>query len=82
MGYTFSPVKVSKWGNSLAVRLPRALVKELDLHEGDELDLSGVGCRAVEISKMSREEALATLRKYRGTLPGNFRFNRAEANAR
>jgi antitoxin MazE len=82
MGYTSRSVKVSKWGNSLAVRLPRGLVKELDLREGDELDLSRIGKRAIEVSKMSREEALASLRKYRGMLPKGFRFDRAEANAR
>ena len=30
---------VSKWGNSLAVRLPKALVEELGLKEGDELNV-------------------------------------------
>lgn len=82
MGYTYRPVKVSKWGNSLAVRLPSGLVKELDLHEGDELDLSRVGEKALEVSKMSREEALASLRKYRRFLPKDFKFDREEANVR
>ena len=29
---------VAKWGNSLAVRLPKALVEELSLAAGDELE--------------------------------------------
>ena len=36
---------VSKWGNSLAVRIPQAIAKEADLSEGDclrlDLDRSG-----------------------------------------
>ena len=30
-------MQVSKWGNSLAVRLPRAVVDALDLKEGDQM---------------------------------------------
>jgi antitoxin MazE len=82
MGYTYKPVKVSKWGNSLAIRLPSGLVRELGLSEGDELDLSSAGKRAIELSKLSREEGLASLTRYRGFLPDDFRFDRAEANAR
>lgn len=32
-------MQVAKWGNSLAVRLPATLVKELGLQAGDELKL-------------------------------------------
>ncbi len=32
-------VRVSKWGNSLAVRLPKAAVEEFGLKEGGEVDL-------------------------------------------
>ena len=35
-------MRVSKWGNSLAVRLPKKLVEELRLAPGDELAI--VGC--------------------------------------
>jgi antitoxin MazE len=34
--------QVGKWGNSLAVRLPGAYVKDLGLREGTELDVSVV----------------------------------------
>lgn len=33
-------VLVSKWGNSLAVRLPKAIVEELGLNEGQKVDVS------------------------------------------
>lgn len=31
--------QVSKWGNSLAIRLPRAVVRSLHIHEGEQVDL-------------------------------------------
>ena len=33
-------MKVAKWGNSLAVRLPAAVVKALDLKEGDDVQIA------------------------------------------
>lgn len=32
--------RVSKWGNSLAVRLPQAAVRSLRVHEGEEVELT------------------------------------------
>ena len=32
--------RVGRWGNSLAVRIPRSYAKDLELHEGMELDVS------------------------------------------
>ena len=32
--------QVSKWGNSLAIRLPKAAVESLHVHEGEAVDLS------------------------------------------
>jgi antitoxin MazE len=40
---------VSKWGNSLAVRLPKALVDEPGLKEGDELNVVAAGNGAIEL---------------------------------
>lgn len=33
------PATVAKWGNSLAVRIPQHVVKEIQLTEGAEVDL-------------------------------------------
>lgn len=33
------PATVAKWGNSLAVRIPQHVVKEIQLTEGTEVDL-------------------------------------------
>jgi len=76
-------MQVSKWGNSLAVRLPAAVVEALGLHEGDDIEVHVIGTRSFEIGKPpSKGELLARLRKYRGRLPEGFRFDRLEAHER
>jgi antitoxin MazE len=35
-------IQVGKWGNSLGVRIPLAMAKELGLHDGSEIDLQQV----------------------------------------
>ena len=39
-------MKVAKWGNSLAVRLPQAVVEALRLKEGDEIEIHVAGPRS------------------------------------
>ena len=76
-------MQVSKWGNSLAIRLPAAVVEALGLREGDDVTLHATGSRTLEIEKTpTRRELLARLRKYRGSLPKDFKFDRLEANER
>jgi antitoxin MazE len=76
-------MQVAKWGNSLAVRLPAAVVEALRLKEGDEIEIQVAGARAFEIKKRpSARELLAQLRKFRGRLPEDFKFDRLEANER
>lgn len=76
-------MQVSKWGNSLAVRLPVAIVDALTLKEGDEIEIHVVGSRAFEVEKRPQgRELLARLRKFRGRLPADFKFDRLEANER
>ena len=70
-------MQVAKWGNSLAVRLPAAVVEVLDLKEGDDIEIHVTGSRNLEISKTPEvREILARLRKYRGKLPADFKFDR------
>lgn len=33
-------LKVSKWGNGQAIRLPKAILNMLSINEGDELEIS------------------------------------------
>lgn len=76
-------VQVSRWGNSLAVRLPAAVVEALGLREGDDIEIVVAGERSFEVKrKPSSRELLERLRKYRGRLPEDFRFDRFEANER
>jgi antitoxin MazE len=68
---------VSKWGNSLAIRLPAAVVEALELKEGDDIEIRVAGKRAFEVSRdQSRERALAQLRKLRRPFPPGFVFDR------
>jgi antitoxin MazE len=76
-------MQVSKWGNSLAVRLPAAVVDALELKEGDQIEIRIAGGRVFEVSRDQRKShALARLRKLRRPLPPGFVFDREEANAR
>jgi antitoxin MazE len=76
-------MQVSKWGNSLAVRLPSAVVEALALKEGDEIEIRVAGEREFEVArKPGRDELLNRLRALRGRLPADFKFDRDEANAR
>lgn len=76
-------MQVSKWGNSLAVRLPQSVIDALKLKEGDQIDIQVMGSRALEVErKPAPRELLARLRKLRGRLPASFKFDRLEANER
>lgn len=76
-------MQVSKWGNSLAVRLPAAVVEALGLKEGDQIEVQIAGKQAFQVAKApGARELLARLRKYRGRLPATFKFDRLEANER
>ena len=76
-------MQVGKWGNSLAVRLPNAVVELLGLKEGDDIEIEIAGPRSFSLSRdRSREQALAQLRALGRKLPPGFRFSRDEANER
>lgn len=76
-------MQISKWGNSLAVRLPAAVVEALDLKPGDNVDIHVRGERSFAIAKApGARELLARIRKYRGRLPSDFKFDRVQAHER
>lgn len=76
-------MQVSKWGNSLAVRLPSAVVEALDLKEGDQIEIRIAGSHEFEIARdPSVEKALERIRQLRRRLPAGFKFDRQEANER
>jgi antitoxin MazE len=76
-------MQVSKWGNSLAVRLPAVVVEALELKEGDQIEVRIAGAREFEIDRdRSRETAIERLRRLRRRLPPGFTFDRVAANER
>jgi antitoxin MazE len=77
-------MQVSRWGNSLAVRLPKALVEQLGLKEGDQLNVVAAKDRAIEVetNEDRRRRALERMAARNWTLPEGYRFDRDEANER
>jgi antitoxin component of MazEF toxin-antitoxin module len=57
--------KIAKYGNSLTVRLPAAVARDLDLHDGDRVNLRRIkGGIALERPARSRLAArLATVKE-------------------
>ena len=79
-------MKVSKWGNSLAIRLPAELVERLGVKEGDLIEMqNGLREGTVAIgrkrTKEELRERLAEIRK-KVKLPANYKLDREEANSR
>lgn len=76
-------MQIAKWGNSLAVRLPASVVEALQLKEGDDIEIHVEGERSFAVAKsLTAAELLGRLRKLRGRLPADFKFDRFEANER
>jgi antitoxin MazE len=76
-------MQIAKWGNSLAVRLPVSVVEALDLKSGDKVDIEVVSDKSCQINKKpSVEELYEKLKRFRGRLPADFKFDRDEANER
>jgi antitoxin MazE len=79
-------MQIGRWGNSLAVRLPKALVERFGLREGGEID--GTRFEAMlaaerdEVSRQRREAALERIRQTRWPLPADYKFDRDEAHWR
>jgi antitoxin MazE len=76
-------MKVSKWGGSLAVRLPKELVEKLDISAGDDINLTQLDEQTFKVSKReSIEEFRRTMSKFNWQVPEGYKFNRDEANER
>lgn len=75
-------MQVAKWGNSLAVRLPAELVRELGLREGDQIEIVAAGVGLGVRREPRAEEVLADLRRFRGRLSAAGRLSRDEAHER
>lgn len=73
-------MRVARWGNSLAVRLPADLVAALGVAEGDEIELVPDSDGRVRIRPdLTRKEVLSLIDKLARPLPAGYRFTRADA---
>jgi len=63
-------IQISKWGNSLALRIPAAFIKEIKLKDGDRVEatLTSEGALVIKPQKLERKEIAAQLRAFRATL--------------
>ena len=72
-------VRVAKWGNSLAIRIPAVVAAALSLRHGDEIEIRVAGSRKFAIARpLGRDKRLRALR---GRLSADFVFDRDKANA-
>ncbi len=79
-------LKVAKWGNSLAIRIPSKMVKAMGIKEGDVLDRDQLDLRR-DYKRMSREEALKIIQKARdefpkGLKPEDWKIDRSDPDMR
>ena len=76
-------MKLAKWGNSLAIRIPSEVVDELGLSANDEAEIRVTGKHSFEVVRdRSRQQAIDAIRKLARPLPLGYRFNREEAHDR
>jgi len=53
--------KVQKWGNSLGIRIPKAVAEDIDVRAGGDVDLKVEGSRLVIVPVRKRRYVLASL---------------------
>jgi len=71
-------MQLSKWGNSLTIRLSQAVVEALHLKEGDEIEISVVGAREFAVDRdRRRERALEISPEQQLEVPADWKFDRA-----
>ncbi len=76
-------MRVAKWGNSLAIRIPATVTEALDLKEGDQIEVHVLNSRHFAVGRdRSRERALECLRSLRRPLPPGFVFDREDIHVR
>lgn len=77
---------VGKWGNSLAVRLPRNIVEKFGVKEGDPIGDAGfeamMEVEKAAASQARRDAAMEEISKREFDLPADWKFDREEANWR
>jgi antitoxin MazE len=73
-------MKIAKWGNSLAIRIPAEVVETLGLKEGDDIAIrAAAGDHLVLHKTRNPKELWAEVRKLRGLIPADYKFRREDA---
>jgi len=76
-------MQVSRWGNSLAIRLPKKLVEDLGIAEGDDVNVTSADAETIVISKNAgKGDFILKLRVLQKPKPEGFVWNREDANTR
>lgn len=63
-------IQISKWGNSLALRIPAEIVKQIHLKEGDKVEatLSMNGTLIIKPQKLDRKTLAKMARELRDSM--------------
>ena len=63
-------IQISKWGNSLAVRIPASLIKQTQLKDGDRVEatLSKDGALIIRPQKLDRKTIARRLKVLRDSM--------------
>jgi antitoxin MazE len=72
-------MKVARWGNSLAIRIPADVAEQLGLAEGDQVRVESRNGKLVAEKEITREEALKRVQALRGAVPAGYKFKRSDA---
>lgn len=72
-------MKISKWGNSLAIRIPGDVARDLGFSKGDDVTVAASNGQLVASKKPTKEELFARLRNLRGMIPADYKFKRSDA---
>ena len=72
-------MKLAKWGNSLAFRIPAEVAEKLGFSPDQEVEIKVTGKHSFEVTRdRRREDAIKKLRKLRFVVPDDYVFNRDE----
>lgn len=72
-------MKLAKWGNSLALRIPADVVSKLGIAPNEEVEIKITGESSFEVSRdRRRQEAIESIRRMARPFPPGFKFNRDE----
>ena len=72
-------MKISRWGNSLAIRIPAEVAEQAGLKEGDEATVAVTDAKVIEIRHDDRRrKAAEMLRSMRVKLPEGYVFRRSD----